>query len=183
MIVLILFWIVVVLVLHWAYTVWCIFRWFGTWACWSSPTLRKRPPSNALKTLGRFSRQRTDREGEIIIDFKASLSKKICLEGSKATCETGWRASAICWTRANSFVLRRTIMDPRCFFCSYEKFLIVSRAVRIWFTSNGKNIRMKVVQKGTLCYGWIGSYLYLVAQLIMWRNRLCHWQYQQKKLK
>ena len=36
---------------------------------------------------------------------------------------------------------------PQVLFCSYENFLIVFRAVRILFTSNGKNFRMKVVKK------------------------------------
>ena len=40
-----------------------IFRWCGTWACWSSRTLQKPPLSSASKILGLFSRLRMDRKG------------------------------------------------------------------------------------------------------------------------
>ena len=41
-----------------------IFRWCGTWGCWSSPTLQKPPPSRTSKIPGLFSRPRMVKAGE-----------------------------------------------------------------------------------------------------------------------
>ena len=42
-----------------------IFRWCGTWGCWSSPTLQKPPLSRTSKILGLCWRLRMDRKGEL----------------------------------------------------------------------------------------------------------------------
>ena len=48
----------------------CIFRWCGTWACWSSRTLQKPPLSRTSKILGLFSRLKMARKGDLHVHEK-----------------------------------------------------------------------------------------------------------------
>ena len=51
-----------------------IFRWCGTWGCWSSPTLQKPPLSRTSKILGLCWRLRMDRKGELDVNKKVFAS-------------------------------------------------------------------------------------------------------------
>ena len=95
-----------------------IFRWCGTWGCWSSPTLQKPPLSRTSKILGLCWRLRMDRKGELDANKKSVCITSALFEGLKTTFEVGWRALGTFSTRASNSELRLMTPDPRYSFTS-----------------------------------------------------------------